>query len=202
MYSYIVGKVVSVHKKSIVLENNYVGYLVYVPKTDNFETGKTIRLYIHKYTYLSNKNALKEEFYGFRHWEEKEFFMNCLNISGIGPKSGMNFLQNDINVLKQLISNKDTDALEQLPGISKKYAYLLVEYLADFYVKNKAENYDNIADVINVLKTLGYNQEDINFAINRLCETNSIESTMETSDVVAMAIKLISTRNEAAVPKA
>ena len=40
-----------------------------------------------------------------------------------------NFLQNDISMLKQLISNKDADALEQLPGISKKYAYLLIEYL-------------------------------------------------------------------------
>ncbi|MCQ3907883.1 MAG: helix-hairpin-helix domain-containing protein [Mycoplasmoidaceae bacterium] len=202
MYSYIVGKVVSVYKKSIVIENNYVGYFVLVPKADAFETGKTIRLYLHKYTYLSNKNSLREEFYGFRNWEEKEFFINCLSISGVGPKSAIGFLQNDINVLKQLISNKDTDALEQLPGISKKYAYLLVEYLADFYVKNKAENYDNIADVINVLKTLGYNQDDINFAINRLCETNSIESTMETSDVVAMAIKLISTKNEASIAKA
>lgn len=202
MYSYIVGKVVSTHKKSIVIENNYTGYLVFVPRTEAFESGKTIRLYLYKYTYLSNKNSLKEDFYGFKNWEEKEFFINCLNISGIGPKSAMNFLQNDINVLKQLISNKDTDALEQLPGISKKYAYLLVEYLAEYYVKDKVENYDNIADVINVLKTLGYNQEDINFAINRLCETNAIENTMETSDVVAMAIKLISSKNETAVPKA
>lgn len=202
MYSYIVGKIVSVYRKSIVIENNYVGYFVFVANPNVFEAGKTIRLYMYKYTYLSNKNSLKEDFYGFKNWEEKEFFMNCLNISGIGPKSAMNFLQNDINVLKQLISNKDTDALEQLPGISKKYAYLLVEYLADFYVKDKAENYDNIADVINVLKTLDYNQEDINFAINRLCETNAIENTMETSDVVAMAIKLISNKNEAAVPKA
>lgn len=202
MYSYIVGKVVSIHKKSIVIENNYKGYYVFTSKPDVFEKDKTIRLYVYKYTYLSNKNSLKEDLYGFKRWEEKEFFLNCLNISGIGPKSAMNFLQNDIDVLKQLISNKDADALEQLPGISKKFAYLLVEYLADFYVKNKAENYDNIADVINVLKTLGYNQDDINFAINRLCETNAIESTMETSDVVAMAIKLISVKNEAAVPKA
>ena len=202
MYSYIVGKIVSVHKKSIVIENNYKGYYVFCPKPDVFEKDKTIRLYVYKYTYLSNKNALREDLYGFKRWEEKEFFLNCLNISGIGPKSAMNFLQNDIDVLKQLISNKDADALEQLPGISKKFAYLLVEYLADFYVKNKADNYDNIADVINVLKTLGYNQDDINFAINRLCETNAIESTMETSDVVAMAIKLISVKNEAAVPKA
>ncbi len=202
MYSYIVGKIVSIYRKSIVIENNYVGYHVFVPKTDVFEKGVTTRLFVQKYTYLSNKNSLREEFYGFKNWEEKEFFINSLNISGIGPKSAMNFLQNDINVLKQLISNKDTDALEQLPGISKKFAYLLVEYLADFYVKDKAENYDNIADVINVLKTLGYNQDDINFAINRLCETNAIESTMETSDVVAMAIKLISVKNEASVPKA
>ena len=202
MYSYIVGKVASVYKKSIVIENNYVGYFVFVPRAEVFKQDTTIRLYLYKYTYLSNKNSLREDFYGFKTWEEKEFFMNSLNISGVGPKSAMNFLQNDINVLKRLISNKDAEALEHLPGIGKKYAYLLIEYLADFYVKDKAENYDNIADVINVLKTLGYSQEDINFAVNKLCETNAIENTMETSDVVAMAIKLISVKNETAVAKA
>ena len=202
MYSYIVGKVVSLNKKSITIENNYIAYVVYVGKPDAFEQGKVQKIYLHKYCYLSNKNALQEDFYGFKYWDEKDFFLSCISISGIGPKTAIGFLKNDINLLKQLISNKDIQALESLPGITKKFAYLLVEYLSDFYVKNKAENYDNIADVINVLKTLGYSQDDINFAINKLCETNAIENTMETSDVVSMAIKVISIKNEASVPKA
>lgn len=202
MYSYIVGKIISVHKKSITFEHNNIGYLIYVSHPEIYQQGWIQKLFVHKHTYLSNKNTLQEEMYGFKNFDEKDFFLNCLNISGIGPKTAISFLKNDINILKNLISNKDTQALEQLPGVSKKHAYLLVEYLANFYVKNKAENYDNIADVINVLKTLGYNQDDINFAINKLCETNAIEATMDTSDVVAMAIKLISVKNETAVPKA
>lgn len=202
MYSYVVGKVVSLNKKSITVENNYMAYVVNVGKPNEFEQGKVQKIYLHKYCYLSNKNTIQEDFYGFKYWQEKDFFLSCISISGIGPKSAIGFLKNDINLLKQLISNKDIQALEALPGISKKFAYLLVEYLSDFYVKNKAENYDNIADVINVLKTLGYSQDDINFAINKLCETNAIENTMETSDVVSMAIKVISIKNEASVPKA
>ncbi|MCQ2748281.1 MAG: hypothetical protein MJ223_03565 [Mycoplasmoidaceae bacterium] len=66
MYSYIVGKIVSVYKKSIVLESNYIGYFVLVPRSEVFEQGKAVRLYIHKYTYLSNKNAPRENFYGFK----------------------------------------------------------------------------------------------------------------------------------------
>ncbi|MCQ3908784.1 MAG: hypothetical protein MJ200_04590 [Mycoplasmoidaceae bacterium] len=66
MYSYIVGKVVSIHKKSIVIENNYKGYYVFTSKPDVFEKDKTIRLYVYKYTYLSNKNSLKEDLYGFK----------------------------------------------------------------------------------------------------------------------------------------
>lgn len=202
MYSYMVGKVISLNKKSITVENNYVAYVINVGKPDSFEQGKVQKVYLYKYLYLSNKNTMQEDYYGFKQWEEKDFFLSCISISGIGPKSAITFLKNDVNLLKQLISNKDINALEALPGISKKFAYLLVEYLSDFYVKNKAENYENIADVINVLKTLGYSQDDINFAINKLCETNAIENTMETSDVVSMAIKVISIKNEASVPKA
>ena len=128
--------------------------------------------------------------------------MNCIAISGIGPKTAMNFLQNDINLLKQLIISKKINELEKLPGISKKFAYLLVDYLGNYYVKNKMENYDYVVDVVNVLKTLGYSQDDINFAINKLYETNQLTNSMETSDIVSMAIKLISTKNEATIAKA
>lgn len=202
MYSYLIGKVISTHFKSICVECNYTGYLINVGRPDNFEKGKVGRIWVYKHCSLSNKNTIIEEMYGFKTWEEKEFFLNCMTISGVGPKTAMNFMKNDVAVLKQLISNKDQAALEQLPGISKKHAYLLVEYLSQTFIKDKAENFDNIADVINVLKTLGYSQDDINYAINKLCETHAVENTMETSDIVSMAIKLISVKNEVAVPKA
>jgi len=202
MYSYIIAKIISINKKTITVEHSNFGFVINTPKPDVFQAGVTTKVYLYKHMAVSAKNTVIEEFYGFRYWDEKEFFISSMTISGIGPKTAIGFLRNDVNLLKQLISNKDTAALEQLPGVGKRYAYLLIEYLSDLYVKSKSENFDNIADVINVLKTLGYSQDDINFAINKLCETNAIENTMETSDVVSMAIKLISVKNEASVPKA
>lgn len=202
MYSYIVGKVISINKKSITLENNYIGYVINVNGLNNFVKNKVIKLWLYKYTNITNKNSLNEEFYGFRSWEEKQFFMNCIAISGIGPKTAMNILQNDVVILKNLICNKDIAAIEKLPGITKKNACLLVDYLANFYHEDKNSNYDNVSDVINILKTLGYNQKDINFAINKLMETNQLATSQDTSDVVSSAIKIISLKNETSFPKA
>ncbi|MBQ6970052.1 hypothetical protein IJQ19_00215 [bacterium] len=44
MYSYIVGKVISINKKSITLENNYVGYVINVNGLNNFTKNKVIKL--------------------------------------------------------------------------------------------------------------------------------------------------------------
>jgi len=201
MYSYIVAKIISTNQKSVTVEHNLMGYVIIVPRPEAFEKGKLSKIYLYKHLSLSNKNTINEDFYGFKNWEEKEFFMYCLAISGVGPKTAVGILKNDVSVLKQLISSKDQQALEQLPGVGKRNAYLLVEYLANTFAKDKVSNIDNIADVINVLKTLGYSQDDINFAINKLSE-EPIDNSMETSDVVALAIKAISLKNEASVPKA
>lgn len=202
MYSYIIAKVIKANQRSITIEHNMVGYVVWVNRPDKFDEGKLQKIYLYKHMSLSNKNTVVEEYYGFKEWAEKEFFLSCMTISGIGPKTAMSFLKNDVSVLKQLICSKDMAALEQLPGFNKKTAYLLIEYLGQIFAKDKVSNYENIADVINVLKTLGYSQDDINFAINKLSESENIDATMETSDVVALAIKAISIKNEASVPKA
>ena len=87
------------------------------------------------------------------------------------------------------------------------YLYFVVKSVGgDFTsissIVHSISDFDNISDVINVLKTLGYSQDDINFAINKLTEKKSIENSMETSDIVALAIKEISHKNEAPIPKA
>lgn len=66
MYSYIVGKVISINKKSITLENNYIGYVINVNGLNNFVKNKVIKLWLYKYVNITNKNSLNEEFYGFR----------------------------------------------------------------------------------------------------------------------------------------
>lgn len=202
MYSYIVAKIISINKKSITVENNYIGYVINVIEPNVFELNKIKKIYLYKHVVLNNKNSFIEEYYGFNKYDEKEFFINCIAINGIGPKTAINILKNDLQLLKKLISNKDLEGLEQLNGITKKYSYLLVEYLSDHYLKDKIQGFDNYIDVIGALKTLGYNQEEINFAINNLIENKKANAEMELSDLVSDAIKLIASQDELKINKA
>lgn len=202
MYSYIIGKIISINKKSITLENSYFGYVVNVIEPTQFELNKIKKIYLYKHSYLSNKNSIVEDYYGFLRFEEKEFFMNCIAISGIGPKTAISFLKNDISLLKQLIASKDITALEQLQHVTKKYAYLLVDYLSDYYVKSKVEGFDSFSEVISTLKALGYSQEEIGEAINGLSKNNELQDMNDVSDLVSLAIKTISNNNELKASKA
>jgi Holliday junction resolvasome RuvABC DNA-binding subunit len=52
--NYIIGKLVSVHKGYIILENNYIGYKLYpVDDMRNYNIGKVLKLYIIDETHCS-----------------------------------------------------------------------------------------------------------------------------------------------------
>lgn len=192
MINYIIGKIVSTYKKTIVVENNYIGYLVYVSKPNEFEVGKIIKLLIMKNITINNKNKLTEEMYGFRNIEEKDFFYKLLNITSIGYKTALGICKNDIELLKQLIINKDEESLSSLENITPKIAHYLV---SEYEIENEKEvsttNRELINDLIKSLKILGYTDAEINYAINNI----KIDFNSELSDNISNAIKIISHNN-------
>ena len=48
MYDYIIGKITDIKSNSIVLDNNGIGYLVYVSNPYSFELDKEIKVYIYQ----------------------------------------------------------------------------------------------------------------------------------------------------------
>ena len=90
MISYLRGTIVAKEDRYIVIVlNNQIGYRVFVTnhvlEAVNFD--QEISLYI--FTYV-REDAL--ELYGFSTMEELGFFEKLISISGVGPKSALDYL--------------------------------------------------------------------------------------------------------------
>src|SRR3989338_5545815 len=72
------------------------------------------------------------ELYGFLHYPELEFFELLIQISGIGPKSGLGIMAvASLDTLKKAIASGDTSYLTKVSGIGRKTAEKVILELRD-----------------------------------------------------------------------
>lgn len=173
MISYLKGKVLHKSAASAVILAGNIGYEVILT------ANKLLRLApmqeVELYTYLHVREDAMQ-LYGFDDWEEREFFLLLLNVSGVGPKVAMTILgQSTISGLHRAIAEENITFLTKVPGIGKKTAQRLVLELKD---KLPEESFDFAVtgdnepaaaagpsaaknDIYAVLLTLGYHESEI-----------------------------------------
>lgn len=122
MYEYINGKITDVSPYYIVVENNGLGYLVYVANPFSYQVESQQKVYLYQ-AVRDNDISL----YGFKNKVEKQLFLKLLNVSGIGPKSALAILaSDDLSGLVTAINNDDDGYLVKFPGIGKKTAKQII----------------------------------------------------------------------------
>lgn len=197
MYSYIIGKVISKSKNILILENNNIGYEIYMTEIalSELNIGENAKIYTY-YNVTQDNISL----FGFKNLEEKKMFENLISVSKIGAKTAIGILSS-ISTAELAISiiTNDINRLSKLPGIGKKTAQRLVLEVID-KVKTEEiifteeeqksnENYLNTTekekDVIEALKVLGYNIKEIESVIKTL----DIKSSTE--DMIKQALKIL-----------
>lgn len=197
MYSYIIGRVISKSKNILILENNNIGYEIYMTEIalSELNIGEDAKIYTY-YNVTQDNISL----FGFKNLEEKKMFENLISVSKIGAKTAIGILSS-ISTAELAISiiTNDINRLSKLPGIGKKTAQRLVLEVID-KVKTEEiifteeeqksnENYLNTTekekDVIEALKVLGYNIKEIESVIKTL----DIESSTE--DMIKQALKIL-----------
>ena len=197
MYSYIIGKVISKSKNILILENNNIGYEIYMTEIalSELSIGEDEKIYTY-YNVTQDNISL----FGFKNLEEKKMFENLISVSKIGAKTAIGILSS-ISTAELAISiiTNDINRLSKLPGIGKKTAQRLVLEVID-KVKTEEiifteeeqksnENYLNTTekekDVIEALKVLGYNIKEIESVIKTL----DIKSSTE--DMIKQALKIL-----------
>ncbi|WKX02800.1 Holliday junction branch migration protein RuvA [Candidatus Mycoplasma mahonii] len=183
MNLYKIGKIVSIGKTYIIIESNYTGSIIYVARPKEFEKSKVRKVYIYEH-----KSEYTESIYGFNSFKERVFFENLLKVNGIGPKTAIGILKEGIQRPIQLIAQGDTTGLSQFPSIGLKTANQIVFQLKDLYknIEIIKDGFINPHDIISPMKTLGFSQKQIDYAISHLKPTKNME------DLVESAIKLIS----------
>lgn len=197
MYSYIIGKVISKSKNILILENNNIGYEIYMTEIalSELSIGENAKIYTY-YNVTQDNISL----FGFKNLEEKKMFENLISVSKIGAKTAIGILSS-ISTAELAISiiTNDINRLSKLPGIGKKTAQRLVLEVIDkvkteeiIFTEEKQksnENYLNTTekekDVIEALKVLGYNIKEIESVIKTL----DIKSSTE--DMIKQALKIL-----------
>ena len=191
MYSYLYGEVVSINKKTITFECNNVGYAIYVTNPNEYSLQKKIHLYIYSQYSLTSKNSFTNDMYGFKTYQAKELFLSLMRCQGIGAKTSLQICTNNNDLIRQLIVDKNVEELSKCKGVSSKNAKVIIDTLYDFYIaKTNIDNSNSkqITQLFSALNSLGYKDQDIQYAISKLTvKKNPTEE--ELSDLITQAIK-------------
>ncbi|GLB46677.1 Holliday junction ATP-dependent DNA helicase RuvA [Philodulcilactobacillus myokoensis] len=174
MFEYLKGYIVKIKSTYVVLDVNGVGYLIYVADPYYYQNDdKLTKIYVHQVVTDSFQLL-----YGFKNESEKAIFEKLIDVSGIGPKSALAILTgNRNNDLLNAIKTENVSYLKKFPGVGNKTAKQIILDLqgkindlmpnqnlgSDFNQSNEIhEDNQALADAIAALKSLGYNQHNIN----------------------------------------
>lgn len=175
MYSYIKGIIIDMARDYIVVDNQGIGYLIYVSNPYQFTKGKETLVYVYQ--------QVKEDgilLFGFLTKEEKELFLKLILVKGIGCKTAIGILATgDVQAIIQAIESKNITYLKRIPGIGPKAAQQIVldlqgkfNTMASVAVLTSVE----FDEAIEVLQALGYKRQEIDKVMNQLvdekCDTN------------------------------
>ena len=178
MYEYIIGFVTDIKYNYIVLENNNIGYLVYVANPFSYEVGKEYKVYIYQQI-KEDDNSL----FGFLTSDEKDLFLRLISVKGLGCKMALPILATgSIKGIVDAIERENILYLKKFPKIGDKLARQIILDL-----KGKlATDSNNIVDdsqneLMDVLKGLGYKDKEIKSVVSKVPDSLSIEDQVKES---------------------
>lgn len=195
MISYMIGVVDSVENDRVIMENNEIGYQIFMPESslEMMGVGEKIKIY----TYFSVREDAMQLF-GFLSRDELELFKKLISVSGVGPKGGLAIISAcPGDSLQMAIISGDAKAISKAPGIGAKTAQRIIIELKDkidINDMNFSKNLSNIninstvqSDAVEALSALGYSRTDALMAVKKV----DISDDMDVETVLKAALKNI-----------
>ncbi len=198
MYSYIKGTIEEICEDKIVVENQGIGYNIYVPASvlDHITAvGSSVKIY----TYL---NVKEDSFtlFGFLTKDDLKVFQLLLGVNGIGPKGALAILSVlSTDDLRFAVMGGDAKAIAKAPGIGAKTAQRVILELKDKLnledifeeketpefkeVNTQAKTVKN--EAVQALVALGYSSSEAFAALSKI----EITKDLEVEDVLKAALK-------------
>jgi Holliday junction DNA helicase RuvA len=187
MIRLISGTVLETNGNTLIIETTGgIGYLVAVTHRLIALPGEHLRLYTHL---AVRETAL--DLYGFISLEDLSLFELLLTISGVGPKSAMQIMeQADRTLIVEAVVAEDPLHLTKLSSISKKTAEKIILGLKDkldtTIVPTAPVRGTVYQDAFDTLVTLGYNPQSVRQVLDVIGTGDS------TSVIVSEALRQLS----------
>ena len=191
MYAYITGTIVEKNNEGIIIENNGIGYNIFMPKSKiDIIPDEGMEARIFTYTLVREDAFL---LYGFAKREELNIFKKLISVSGIGPKGALSILSTlTVEELVIALANRDAAAISKAPGVGKKSAERVIVDLRDKVgapshygaTKVKFASVEEKADeALDALIALGFPLKEATAALEK------VDPTLPVEERVKMALK-------------
>ncbi len=182
MYNYIIGKVTIQENNYIVVENNGIGYAIFVANPFSFELDKETKVYVY--------NQIREDehsLYGFKELEERELFLKLINVKGLGPKMAMPMLATgSIAGIMDAIDRENILYLTKFPKIGEKLARQIILDLKGKLARKEETNLSGSFDeLVSVLESLGYKNSEIKKVLPK------VNASLDIEEQIKEALKLM-----------
>lgn len=181
MISFLAGKVIQKKESYIVLDNQGIGFKVFLSERDlgKIKENEEIKIYSH----LCFRND-KPEIYGLLSLEQLEVFELLEKISGIGPKASLIIASlGSFEDLKKAVENHDFKYFQDIKGVGKKKIQkIILEMSGEIRKMTKP---DKLNEEVRALTSLGFSSQDAKKALN------NISLDLSTEERVKKALQLL-----------
>ena len=130
----ISGQLIEKKEQALIISVNGIAYEVMVPVSvlqrvdETLDSGGNVNLITYHYFQMTPSGGLPM-LVGFINEVEKDFFLQFITVSGIGPRAAIRALIKPISEITQAIDNGDANYLKTLPGIGNQKAKEIIAKL-------------------------------------------------------------------------
>ena len=182
MYSYIKGIVKDQESNYIVLDNNGIGYHIFVANPFQYKLDEEAKIYI--YSYIREDEY---SLYGFSSKKKKNLFLKLLNVKGVGPKLIMPMLATgSVNGIIDAIDRENILYLKKFPKVGDKVArQIILDLKGKLTASSDTTNISGFDELVSVLEGLGYKTVDIKKILPNM------DANLKIEEQVKEALKLL-----------
>lgn len=176
MYSYIKGIITIIDTSYVVLENNGIGYMIYVANPYSYKENEEVIIYLYQQI-REDENTL----YGFKTKDDKDLFLKLISVKGLGCKMALPMLYGDNkDAILDAIDTGNVSYLKKFPKIGDKVArQIILDLKGKLASDDKKSSLNNFEELTETLKSLGYKPNDIKKVLPKLDASISLEKQVK-----------------------
>lgn len=175
MYSYIKGIITIIETSYIVVENNGIGYMVFVSNPYSYKLNEEVTIYLYQQI-REDENTL----YGFKTKEDKELFLKLISVKGLGCKMALPMFSGDnMSSILNAIEEGNINYLKKFPKIGDKVARQIILDLKGKLASDQSNLKEDFLELTETLKSLGYKPNDIKKVLPQIDISLSLEKQVK-----------------------